>query len=540
MIQLRPYQSAAVRAVYDYFERRPEGNPLIVMPTGSGKAVVQAALLHDALTRYPRERFLLVSHVRELLVQNAEKLREVWPEAPIGIYSAGLQSRESTSAITIAGVQSAYKQAAAFGDIGLVVVDECHLVPKRAGGMYRRLLDGLRQVNPRLRVIGMSATPYRLDSGLLHEGPGAVFTGIAYEARISDLLAVGHLCPLVSRLGTTRADLRQVHTRAGEYVANELERAMNTEALVAGAVDEFIQLCADRHKWLVFCSGVEHAQRVCAELQTRGVAAACVTGTVSNAARDATLADFRSGRLRALVNVNVLTTGFDAPDIDAIILLRPTLSPGLYVQMVGRGLRPHDSKTNTLVLDYAGNTLRHGPIDQLRVRCRANGGGVMSAPVKECPACHLVLAAGTATCRECGWRFEALHRPARHEVHAADLAVLGGEQNGHMQVLDVDRVSYARHRKPGKPDSLRVTYRCGLLQYREWVCPEHPGLAGHHGRRWLLTRAGRSITSVDEALARGAQFRVPRRITVDLSEFYPRVVAYHELRAAGGTHVHQL
>lgn len=529
-IELRPYQRDATSAVERYFETR-DGNCILVLPTGAGKSVVQAAFCQNVLQHYPGERLLLLTHVKELVEQNADKLRALWPEAPIGIYSAALERRDTQAPITIATIQSCYRRGHEFGDIALVVIDECQLVPKSGEGMYRRLLSDLRQINPKLKAIGLTATPFRLDSGLLHQGEGAIFTDIAYEARISDLMRDGYLCPLTSKLGSSRADLARVHVRGGEYVAAELERAMDTNALVAGAVDEILALCADRNKWLLFCCGVDHARHVARELQDRGVLTGCVTGELAIPERDQILADFRTGRLRAITNVNVLTTGFDAPDIDAVILLRPTLSAGLYCQMVGRGMRLHPSKTNTLVLDFAGNLLRHGPIDRIRVRGAKEGGGVETAPMRECPNCKGLVLIAARTCEHCGHELAPRQARATHETRAAELPVLCGLEAG-LHTVDVDDVTYAVHCKPGRPPSLRVNYRCGLMTYSEWVCLEHDGYARRKALGWWQRRAptsGAVPDTVLEALRQAPALLRPRQIVVKLDGRYPEILAHKDL-----------
>ncbi len=399
--------------------------------------------------------------------------------------------------------------------------------------MYRRFLGELCSLNPKLKVVGMSATPFRLDSGLLHRGNGAIFTDVAYEASIGELVVDGYLCPLVSKLGAARADLEGVKVRGGEYVARDLEETMDTHELVAGAVDEILQLCSARDKRLLFCAGVSHAQHVCAELQSRGIEAACVTGQTSGDERERLLHDFRDGKLRAVSNVNVLTTGFDAPNIDAIVLLRPTKSTGLYCQMVGRGMRLHPSKDDTLVLDFAGNILEHGPIDRVRVDTGERESGVSTAPMRECPKCQALVFLAATSCSDCGAVFERRQK-AKHQTRATEAEIMVGAVDRY-QVVEVDAVSYVIHRKEGKPPSLRVNYHCGLTRYSEWVCFEHGGYAQEKAAQWWMTRSTRPTpASTALALQESMWLRQPRQIVIDTQGRYTNIVEHRELRTPAG------
>ena len=195
MIELRDYQRAAIDALYAWF-RAGRGSPLVVAPTGSGKSVILAEFARSAVVAYPETRILIVTHVRELIAQNHAALIRLWPDAPAGIYSAGLGKRQLGRQVLVAGVQSVARRARDLGHVDLAIVDEAHLVPRSSDTQYGRLFEGLRATNPNLKVIGLTATPYRLDSGLLHGGENALFDGIAYDIPIGMLVERGHLAPL--------------------------------------------------------------------------------------------------------------------------------------------------------------------------------------------------------------------------------------------------------------------------------------------------------------------------------------------------------
>ena len=177
-LSLRPYQAAAINAIYNYYAAHT-GNCLVIVPTAGGKSLVMASFIEGVLKSYPDQRILIVTHVRELIEQNHAELIKLWPQAPAGIYSAGLKKREISAQILFAGIQSIHKHVYGVQQCDLVLIDEAHLIPRSSNTMYRSFLDGLKRLNPMLKVIGLTATPYRLDSRRLHEGEDAIFTDIA-------------------------------------------------------------------------------------------------------------------------------------------------------------------------------------------------------------------------------------------------------------------------------------------------------------------------------------------------------------------------
>jgi len=361
-ITLRPYQGAAIQGIYNYFYDHT-GNPLIVIPTAGGKSLVMASFVEGVLKAYPDQRILIVTHVKELIEQNHDELKGLWPEAPAGIYSAGLKQRDIHAGILFAGIQSIHKRVYDVQQCDLVLIDEAHLIPRDSNTMYRRFLGELKRLNPMMKVIGFTATPFRLDSGLLHEGEDAIFTDIAYEVSVRELIDLGFLAPLVSKRMVTTLDVSEVGTRGGEFIAKDLEAAVDQESITESAVSEIVSFGAERQSWLVFCAGVDHAHHVRDAIRRRGIRCETIVGDTPSAEREAIIKAFKAGEIRCLTNANVLTTGFNTPGVDLIAMLRPTKSAGLYVQIVGRGCRLAPGKANCLVLDFAGNIERHGPID---------------------------------------------------------------------------------------------------------------------------------------------------------------------------------
>jgi DNA repair protein RadD len=261
MLTLRPYQRAAIDAIYDYFGGKA-GHPLVVIPTAGGKSLVMASFIREVLEQWPDQRILIVTHVRELIAQNYAELIGLWPQAPAGIYSAGLGRRDLAARILFAGIQSIHGKAYGVQQCDLVLIDEAHLIPRASDTMYRRFLNTLTRINPQLKVIGFTATPYRLDSGLLHQGADALFTDIAFEVSVRELIDDGYLCPLISKSPVTRLDVSGVGSRGGEFIPGPLQDAVDRDAITRSAVDEMVAYGQDRRSWLAFCSGVSHAGHV--------------------------------------------------------------------------------------------------------------------------------------------------------------------------------------------------------------------------------------------------------------------------------------
>lgn len=474
MLIPRDYQRRAIDSLYEYFQHRT-GNPLIIAPTGSGKSVLPAIFFQEVLARWPSQRFMVLAHVRELLEQNHEKIVTVWPDAPAGLYSAGLGRRDTQQAIIVAGIQSVWKKPHAFGWRDIVFIDECHLLSPDSETMYQSFLTGLRATNPAIKVVGMTATAYRLKTGALHQADGSMFTDIACEITLPELLQAGHICPLVSRPPEVQADLSAVGVVGGEFNSGQAEAAVDKAELTERMLDEVYRLGGSRNTWLFFCQGVKHARHVCEALRARGEECEVITGDTPKPERDDIIRRYKSGQLRRLCNAKVLTTGFDAPHIDLIVMVAPTMSPGLYVQICGRGMRTHPSKTDCLVLDFVGNIERHGPITCVRPPQAAGKrapGEAHERTCLVCPVCRMASELGTSECGDCGHVFHQ-ERSIDHDIKAAAIDIMAPPPE--LEWQPVSTVEYAIHAgKEGKPDTLKVAYTCGIKQYSEWVCIGHP------------------------------------------------------------------
>lgn len=512
-MQLRPYQQLSDDALWKDLCSLP-GNPLIVSPTGSGKSALIGTACSRAVEKF-NGRVIVAAHRKELLDQNADKIQR-FTSVRVGKYSAGLREFDTEADIICGGIQSIYNKAALFGRRNLLLIDEAHLVPPTGEGMYQKFINDLRTINPKLRIAGFTATPFRTNSGVLI-GPNTIFQRIAHETQILPLISQGYLCRLTTESAASSYDTSSIHVRGGEFVQGELERLFADH--VGEACKEIVANTKDRHSVLIFCQGVSHAVSVaeCIEKMT-GEEVGIVTGETAPLLRATTLARFGKNQLRFLVNVDVLTTGFDAPCIDAIAVLRATMSPGLFAQIVGRGLRIHESKADCLILDFGQNVERHGKLDDPmygRFGKQGKGKGGGEAPEKNCPNCEEANPVSTRECK-CGYRFPI--EETKHDTQAANAELLGYKSES--EWFAVNDQKHSRHTKnDGGPDSLKVTYECvreggNMPEFiSEWVCFNHSGFARQKANLWWSARSSDpSPVDIDEALQVVDGLRIAKRI----------------------------
>jgi len=528
MLTPRYYQQGAHDAAWQHLAERP-GNPLIVLPTGAGKSLVIAMMIKTALSF--GGRVVVLAHRKELLTQNAFELQELMPDVPIGIYSAGLKSKQTTHAVIMGGIQSIYRKAEDLGQRHLVIVDEAHLISDSDETMYGQFLLEIVLHNPAARIVGLTATPYRTGEGPLC-GKGKLFQRICYEAQTGDLIDKGFLCPITNKPSELEIDTSSLPLRGGEVVESDAQRLFNQPDTVGQACQEIVTKCHDRKSVLLFSTGVRHAEQVTATLEKlTGERVGLITGETMPLERSAVLSDFKDGRLRWLVNCDVLTTGFNARCVDAIAVLRTTMSPGLFAQICGRGLRKHESKSNCLVLDFGSNIARHGSIDDpqygrvsdiRRGSDKATVAAANNGRGKQCAGCGMDCHALAKECPECGLIF-----PVSHNATADSDSTLTGPQVP--ETWDVGFVSYRRHVKKDStesPPTLRVDYECspageeaGNLNkttISEWVCVEHTGFAKTKAGLWWSARSefAEPETVVDALeLATSGALRKPSKIT---------------------------
>lgn len=530
-LELRPYQNDAVSSVFNYFANNG-GNPLVLMPTGTGKSIVIAKLVHSVLQHQPTHRFIMATHVKELIKQNAEKLDLIMPGAPYGICSAGLKSKDFMQPVIYGGIATMRNDPMSFGRRDTLLVDEAHLISDRDEAMYIDFIRALKLINPFMKVVGFTATGYRMGMGLLTNGN--IFTDVAYDitsmAEFNKLIAQGYLSLLITPRVAVQVDLAGIHTVKGEYKESELDERVSR--ILEASIQDTLKYASNRHSWLGFATSIETCERIAARYRELGAKAIAIHGgnkdfPLSQKECDERLADFKAGKYQIAINFNKLTTGFDHPPIDLIVMWRSSKSVPLWVQMLGRGTRPFEGdnvfppKRNCLVLDFAGNTQRLGPInDPVIPRKKGEGGG--EAPIKICDECGTYNHISARFCVGCGAPFEIAEKtttaPSEHEV-IRDAAPIFEEYK-------VSNCFYYRHHsKHSGLDSMRVLYYCdGNVCFEEYISIEGRGAARDRATQWWYQRSAEFCpTTIDDALKLTSHLRTPSKVLVHTNTKWPKI-----------------
>lgn len=521
MYKLRDYQSASTRVTVDFLQRYPKAHGLVVMPTGSGKSIVIADLIRTILEKWPVP-ILLLSHVKEILVQDQEKLHALLPDTDIQLYSASLKSRK-VGQVTIGSVQTIVNATDKFQDVRLIIVDEAHLIPADGEGSYNKIFRAI----PKARIVGYTATPFRYRGRLTD--PGHIFDKIIYNVKIRTLINKGYLSPIFAKATKQKIDTSNLKIVAGDYSKKSLSEEIDRFGITKAICDDMIQFKELRKHWLIFCVSIDHAKHVAEYLSSIGITTMAVHSKMEMWERDLVISLYKEGKLQAVAQVNILSVGFDFPNIDMISMMRPTKSQVLHRQSSGRGLRIAPDKKDCLVLDYAGNFGRLGPIDEEPVFTKAKKGTGGIAPSKTCPMCDEIVPLSVKVCPDCGYEFPEQEKLI---MNAQEAAVLSDQVKENKPITyQVFGIFYSKTQKNNNKPVLKVTYKlAGLKRLPEWVGLESVvPMIRRKAVQWWMSRIS-SVpvpNDVDSALEDIKKLRVPTYIDVDESQKYPEIIKYH-------------
>lgn len=520
VIELRPYQLRTLDTVWDALQYKH--NVLIKAPCSAGKTILFSKIIQRLLRENETFRALILVDREILVTQSRDKLHFVAPElsAHVGIVCASVTAEKDVNKrVTVASRQTLINQIDQFPPVQLIIVDEAHLMAppkedKLIPDQFAVIVNKLREYNPKVRLIGCTASPYRLGTGYIYgnqnkEGTLPYFDIVDAEITTKELLAGGYIAPLVGRANTGKEledDLSKVAITGGEYNLGQLSNVMCKQTHVQSCVESWQRYASDRKKTLVFCTTIEHSEVVAKAFRDTGIGSTAIHSKLSPLELELGMKWLENGNVPVFTSVAKLTTGMDVVDIDCIIMARPTKSTALYQQCIGRGQRLADGKTDCLVIDLVGCTKEFGTdMDALKVAIPSNGNG--EAPYKICPGdkhdgtvCGQSVHASLKYCPGCGYEF-----PVDEAVEAkiGKLEKVEFNKVPDPEEYTVTHVEYYPHesRATGKK-LIKVEYQCGMtLRFNEWVClPDYySGYAVDKARDWWEDRSDEPFPdSVDE------------------------------------------
>lgn len=542
----RYYQEQAVQAVFDYWEEEP-GHPLVDMATGTGKSGTLAMLIKRLLEGWSHMRIMVVTHVEELVEGNFKEYISMCPFGPSGIFAASLGRRDHAAQVLFAQLQTVWDKAALIGHVDVLMIDEVHLVPNDGNTMYRKLIAALTAINPDMKIVGYSATPYRLDSGRLDEGEDRLFSRVVYTYGLAQGIEDGYLTRLTSKPCELKYDMTGVHRLGGDFKKSDLAKATDKEELTRAAINEVMAYVREENRKtaIFFCNGIDHATHVRDEVRLHGKSCAVLSGNTPKRERRQIIEDLKAGRLWGCTSDNVLSTGTNIPGVDLIVDMAPTESTNRYVQRAGRGTRvvwpagfdpdstdaegrksaiARGPKPNCRYINLAANIERHGPVDC--VTPRAPGKGTGEAPIRICEVCEEICAASARVCPNCGTEFLFEEKP-KFTARPTDVAILATAVEP--ETRRVTSRTFRNHPgKENKPDSVKVSYQCGLSTFNEWFCPGHKGFAKTKAdRAWSLHGGARPFpASAIQWLERQGELLATEEIEVKPNGKYWDIVGY--------------
>ena len=506
-MKLRPYQITALNSIHNALKQQKE--VLLQAIMGAGKTVIITRLINRYFKETDR-KFLILAHKQELVEQFEKTFREMSdvPFHEIGISCAGLKQKDTHKRITIGTVQTFVNQAEHYGYTDLLVIDEAHKIEIGKGSQYDQIINMLRSHNAKLRIIGITATPFRLGHGFIYGDKCTgknLFQNLTHHIMYEELREQGYLMKLEGKVAVAeqyQQDISHVG-KNGDYVLNQLGDMMSKAIHLQTAVDAIHEHCRDFKCICVFCCTIDHAEKL---KNLLGEECTTVHSKLTEIERFQNIADWKSGKKRIITSVNILIEGFDHPPLDCLVCARPTLSTSLYLQSVGRVLRTSPGKEKAFFLDLTDNTERFGTdLDHVRVKVPKKVSEAIEKERKnwkECPECDCQVHISRMICPKCGYEWDMReYEEALNIPDTKDIVFNEPEE------YQVNYMQFERHQKEGKPDSVRVEYwnngyfsRFPIVS--EWLCFDHGGFAAEKAKQWWQEHCDdpKIPETVDEAL----------------------------------------
>lgn len=542
--QERWYQNEAAEAAFQDAISSPDVHPVIAAPTGSGKTPIICKISEKIFDHNPFGKILVLSHSKSIVWQDFSALEKYFDGFPIGLYAAGLDTKDIKT-ITVAQIQSVYRKAHLFKNFTTVIIDEAHAVNTKQTGMYRNFLSKINA-----NYIGLTATPFRTGHGYIYKGEKTLFNKLSYDLtsveNFNRLINEGYLCNLISKKTDLQYDRKKLtKTVAGDFSQLQASKEFGREEITQQCVKETVHYGKKFHKWLCFAIDIEHANLIKKLFEDNGIKAGVVHSKMSDDGLnfDETVAAHKRGNIKVLVNVDMLTTGYDDPQIDLIAMMRPTKSPIIHVQTLGRGSRVvyadgHDlntiegrlsairasQKPCCLVLDFAGNSGPNGlgPINAVRVKQKGESDEKGDAIVKLCPKCDVYNYGAAKFCVNCGHEFKFKERlqitAGTTDIVQRNKPIKDFEDNNLTGWVNVRDIEYKRYNSnKGYPDCLMVTYFTGLTKVNDFVSIDSYGKLRYRAKHWINVRWNGWSSAPDnlnELMKNLDKLKKPKRIKI--------------------------
>ena len=493
---LYDYQKNAVASTYQYLKEKKGVSPLIIAPTGAGKSIIIAQIIKDT---YKHKRILKLTHKKDLLVQNYNKVSKIIPNIDIGFYCAGMKKKDTKTNIIFASIQSIAKNINKFKAFDLILIDEAHLININSESQYKKVLDFLKKCNSNLKCIGLTATPYRVDCGYLYGQNNSFFDGVSFDIKINYLIKNNYLCNPTSIASQVNINTQSIPIKNNKYNQKAHEMAFSREFIKT--LQEITYKTQHRKKVIIFCSGVDHAKNVHLHMPNSEI----VTGTTIN--REKILSRFLNNEFKFLINVDVLTTGFDDPAIDCVVILRAILSPSLFVQICGRGLRIAPNKKDCLILDFGHNFERHGCIDDIQVKIPKGKNEkrekIEKQNAKKCNKCCVINKIQAKVCIRCG---EPFNNQLTNFNYSGNILT-------NAQTSNVIKIIYTFVKNKKDIEMLKISYLItGFKIIQEFICLDHYGYAYKIAIQKVRALKG-TAKNINEAKSQFKLWKQPTKIT---------------------------
>ncbi len=536
MTKMRHYQRDILDTIYS--DLHAEHNVLMTAATGAGKTAMAVKLVERLYNEKPRSNYLVVMHKKLLVTQFLEafsKFTDINP-ADIGVCCAGLHSRNLSKRITISTIQTIHRNRDAIKKQTMILVDECHRAEfTNKKTRYAQLLEAIRGKAPQSRLLGITATPYRLGAGYCYgtrcrPDIKNLFPRVNAAATYEMLKKDGYLVPLVGKIAShsnISEDLAGLRIN-GDYNISQAGDVMSREYHIDTAVEAIRDNCPGRDCIVVFCVTIDHCEKVFSALKNSGESVTIIHSQLTPLEQHGNMESWREGKARIMVSCEILIDGFDHPPLDCLVMLRPTLSAALYIQSIGRVLRPSEGKSDALLLDLTDNVSRFGTdLDNVRVTIPKAAEEIVKKEkelIKICPACQAEVSIYRRDC-DCGYEWTAEEIQIATAVPELTDVIFEKEPPLVVKCNSAEPSIHESRKTKKQLGKLSITYGESYQAVSVYFC-----LADYYSgyavtmskKRWQDVSNSTFPTTVDEFMT--CDFILPESLELDLNGKFPDIV----------------